>query len=221
MANARAMLLAGPAARIASLREAVRRLLEVNRRLRRRLALSEARERALREEREDLLEELAQARTDPLSGLHGRRAFTHRADELLCGTSAMYGVVLLDLDEFKPVNDRYGHAAGDAVLAAVGARIARWLGPGEAAARLGGDEFVVLAVYDVRLPDRVSALREALTAPVAYGSLSLAVGVSVGVAAVEDPLSRTHAAVGASLAQALSEADSAMYEAKGRGRRGR
>uniref|UniRef100_UPI002F910103 GGDEF domain-containing protein n=1 Tax=Kitasatospora sp. NBC_01519 TaxID=2903576 RepID=UPI002F910103 len=198
------------AVRIEALREAVKRLLEANRRLRQRLAASDDRIRELTGERDELHAELAEARTDPVSGLAVRRAFTRHAAQLLRTTGLRYSLVLLDLDEFKPVNDRFGHAAGDAVLAAVGERIARWLGPEESAARLGGDEFVVLAVHDTRLPGRVRALRDAITAPVGHEGLTLRVGVSAGSARVADGLSR-----------ALGEADRAMYRAKGSGRRGR
>lgn len=196
--------------RIAALRESVRSLLEANRRLRRLLAASEARMRELAQDRAELLAELTEARIDPVSGLVGRRAFTRHAAELLYTTQRSYSVVLLDLDDFKPVNDRFGHQAGDAVLAAVGHRITGWLGPGESAGRLGGDEFVILAVHDTRLPGRLDALREAISAPVWHDGLTMGVGVSAGSAQVTGGLS-----------QALGEADSAMYEAKGSGRRGR
>ncbi|MFE7531141.1 diguanylate cyclase domain-containing protein [Kitasatospora sp. NPDC057542] len=212
VAAARAMVLARiPAAvRIEALRETVRRLLEANRRLRQRLVASDDQIRELTQERKQLHAELAEARTDPVSGLAGRQAFTRHAAELLRTTKRGYSVVLLDLDEFKPVNDRFGHAAGDAVLAAVGDRIAHWLGPEESAARLGGDEFVILATHDARLPGRVNVLRDAITAPVSHGGLTLKVGVSAGSARVTGGLSR-----------ALGAADQAMYEAKGSGRRGR
>ncbi|MFD9062714.1 diguanylate cyclase domain-containing protein [Kitasatospora purpeofusca] len=214
IAAARALVLARiPASvRNEALREAVRGLLEVNRRLRQRLTDAQERARELARECDDLRAELDEARTDPVSGLPVRRAFTRRAGELLRATGAAHGysVVLLDLDDFKPVNDRYGHAAGDAVLAAVGQRIARWLGPAESAARLGGDEFVVLAVDDSRLAGRVGALREAIAAPVDHEGERLQVGVSTGTAEVT-----------AGLGRAMGDADRAMYEAKGSGRRGR
>ncbi|MFD9067546.1 GGDEF domain-containing protein [Kitasatospora purpeofusca] len=146
----------------------------------------------------------------PVSGLPARGGFTRHAGELLRTTGPGYCVVLLDLDDFKPVNDKFGHAAGDAVLAAVGERITHWLGSDETAARFGGDEFVVLAAHDASLPDRLKALREEIVAPVAHEGLALSVGVSVGSAEVAD-----------GLGQALREADRAMYKAKGSGRRGR
>ncbi|WP_329492945.1 GGDEF domain-containing protein [Kitasatospora herbaricolor] len=212
IAAARALVLARtPAAvRIESLRDSVRRLLEVNRRLRQRLAASLDRAQMLSEERDQLLAELAEARIDPLSGLAGRRGFTRHAAELLREAGTGYCVVLLDLDDFKPVNDTFGHAAGDAVLAAVGERITHWLRPNESAARFGGDEFVVLATYDARLPERLKALREDIAAPVTHEGLALMVGVSMGSAKVTGDLGR-----------ALGDADRAMYEAKGSGRRGR
>ncbi|MFB8243015.1 diguanylate cyclase domain-containing protein [Kitasatospora purpeofusca] len=212
IAAARALVLARvPASvRAEALRETVRGLLEANRRLRQRLAANLDQLRILSEERDELLAELAEARTDPVSGLPVRRGFTRDATELLRATGPGHCVVLLDLDDFKPVNDTFGHAAGDAVLAAVGERITHWLGSDETAARLGGDEFVVLAAHDASLPDRLKALREEIVAPVTHEGLALVVGVSVGSAAVTDDLG-----------QALRDADRAMYKAKGSGRRGR
>ncbi|MET9611721.1 GGDEF domain-containing protein [Kitasatospora indigofera] len=164
----------------------------------------------LTHERDDLLAELAEAHMDPVSGLAGRRSFTHTAAELLRTTKQRYSVILLDLDDFKPVNDQFGHAAGDAVLAAVGARITSWLAPDETAARLGGDEFAILAAHDSRLPARMNVLCHAIAGSVVHEGIPLEVGVSAGSAEVET-----------SLSQALGAADRAMYEAKGTGRRGR
>ncbi|WP_198045653.1 GGDEF domain-containing protein [Kitasatospora mediocidica] len=202
--------------RIEALRKAVRALIDANRRLRERLRHQDESLRALRGEVERLGVELAEERTDPLSGLPGRREFTRRTAALLractlVGGGSRYAVTLVDLDGFKAVNDTFGHAAGDAVLAAVGERITRWLGEGEVAARPGGDEFFVLAVCGASLPHRLRALHEAITAPVAHQGVALVVGASLGTAEVRgvDDLSR-----------AIGLADKAMFQVKGRGRRG-
>ena len=114
-------------------------------------------------------------------------------------------VLLIDLDGFKPVNDRHGHAAGDAVLRAIGARLGG-IG-GLTVARIGGDEFVVLADSDGAAPANLAAAIEAVIAqPIRHEGVSLQVGASIGWA-VSTPPHRT-------LEQVLDEADRAMYRVK-------
>ena len=84
---------------------------------------------------------------DPLTGLDNRRRFLMRMDEALEQAKAdnlVVGVVFLDLDNFKPLNDEHGHAAGDELLIQVGQRLRQRVRSTDAVARLGGDEFVVL-----------------------------------------------------------------------------
>ena len=123
------------------------------------------RERAQRAEREALAEKARVrivADTDPLTGLANRRAFIAELGARLKPTSIpAFGLALLDLDGFKPINDTFGHAAGDAVLVEVAARLAREAGTGTLAARLGGDEFGLILPYRRRGrpgPRRRSAL---------------------------------------------------------------
>jgi diguanylate cyclase (GGDEF)-like protein len=123
-----------------------------------------------------------------------------------------YGVsaalVYLDLDEFKPVNDRHGHAAGDAVLKAIASALRRHVRASDVVARIGGDEFVVLLwnVDDVAAASKAAALEAAIYAtPVRWGSSTLAVGASAGVALL-GPLDTP--------AAALARADAAMYARK-------
>ena len=162
-----------------------------------------------------------QATHDPLTGLANRLAFTQAVHELqLEREDGDVAVVVIDLDGFKDVNDRFGHAVGDEVLCAVAARLLGATRPGDLAARLGGDEFAVLApVPDARtgaeLAHRLSAALE--QPPVS----------------VEVPAAGDRAAVGASVghvvgpARQLEEltrrADAEMYAAKAdrRARRGR
>ncbi|WP_344625931.1 GGDEF domain-containing protein, partial [Kitasatospora arboriphila] len=88
-----------------------------------------------------LARRLATARRDPLTGLLTRDGFTARAERLIRSHPDRATVLLVDLDDFKTVNDTHGHAAGDAVLTATAHRLTAWCGPSGLAARLGGDEF--------------------------------------------------------------------------------
>lgn len=89
------------------------------------------------------------AYTDPLTGLPNRRSFNESLDEKLQqvnnGKISVFGVAIIDLDGFKPINDVHGHATGDAVLIEVGKRLKAAIGNNGLIARLGGDEFAVLA----------------------------------------------------------------------------
>ncbi|WP_327071925.1 GGDEF domain-containing protein [Kitasatospora sp. NBC_01302] len=168
---------------------------------------------ALLAERDDLARRLETARRDPLTGLPTRAAFTTAAEQLLTTAPA---VVLLDLVDFKAVNDTHGHETGDAVLAAVGRRLADWAGPAAACGRLGGDEFtVVLDTDPADLPERIVKLRALLEQPVEHDGQVLAVGASIGTA------TRTTGHPDLGLSALLHAADQAMYADKGRGRRGR
>ena len=89
------------------------------------------------------------AYTDPLTGMPNRRSFNESLDEKLQqvnhGKISVFGVAIIDLDGFKPINDVHGHATGDAVLIEVGNRLKAAIGDNGLIARLGGDEFAVLA----------------------------------------------------------------------------
>ncbi|WP_371801498.1 GGDEF domain-containing protein (plasmid) [Streptomyces sp. NBC_01732] len=160
-----------------------------------------------------LQSQLERARTCPVTGLPTRSAWTTQAQGVLeAGPAA---VLLIDLDAFKPVNDRFGHAAGDAVLAAVGARLTEWAAAeGAAAGRLGGDEFAVAIPESPGLAALIAQLHTRLTVPVAHQELTLTVGASIGSARTASLTDRT-------LSAALKKADAEMYRVKGRGRRGR
>jgi len=114
-------------------------------------------------------------------------------------------VAVLDLDEFKPVNDAYGHAAGDLVLATIAARL-RARVAGGLVARLGGDEFALILPGPMRRAYAAAVLAAAevaLSIPLP-GGVSVTVTASIGLAPI----------VGGALAQALAAADAAMYRAK-------
>jgi diguanylate cyclase (GGDEF)-like protein len=142
---------------------------------------------------------------DPLTELLNRRSFERELKRSVTyvkryGTSA--ALVYLDLDGFKPVNDRHGHAAGDAVLKAVATALVRNV-------RASDDEFVVL-LWNVSGPAaaaKAAGLEQAVhSTPVRCGSSTLLVGASAGVAligALDEP------------AELLARADAAMYARKG------
>jgi diguanylate cyclase (GGDEF)-like protein/PAS domain S-box-containing protein len=152
------------------------------------------------------------ARTDALSGLANRRSFdaaiaANEADDV--------AVLFVDLDGFKAVNDRLGHAAGDEVLRQVGARIRASIRDTDLAARIGGDEFAILCrdvtEDDVRRLAR--RLIDSVSTPIGLTSGDADVGVSIGIAI---------AASGAApdLNRLVSLADEQLYEAKQRGKGG-
>ncbi|MBC2869842.1 GGDEF domain-containing protein [Streptomyces mexicanus] len=160
-----------------------------------------------------LYRRLDRSRRDPLTGLWTRDGWTRRAERVI-RRHPRAAVLLADLDGFKPVNDRHGHEAGDAVLAAAGERLTAWCGAHGVAGRLGGDEFVAVLDNDERLDDRLADLAQLLREPVDHHGLQLTVGASIGaarLAALPEP----------TLSAALGAADQAMYQVKGRTRRGR
>ena len=126
----------------------------------------------------NLGEEKVLARTDELTGLPNRR-------RLIAELSAFDGVegalLLLDLDGFKPVNDRYGHEMGDRILRQVAQRFSRSLPSGAILARLGGDEFGVIASgSDQVTMELASALKATLSYPFILDGKSISIGVSIG-----------------------------------------
>ncbi|MDX2292082.1 MULTISPECIES: GGDEF domain-containing protein [Streptomyces] len=153
---------------------------------------------------------LATARRDPLTGLHTRAGWTTRAEHLMAKRPNAV-VVLVDLDDFKAVNDTHGHAAGDTVLTATSARLTAWCGRHGIAARLGGDEFAAIVIDPARTPG-LAALRSALDEPVTHRGHVLRVSASVG------HCHRDQLPVPV-LTDALSAADASMYAVKGHGRR--
>ena len=145
------------------------------------------------------------AATDPLTGIPNRRAFIDRVTAAV--HDAAWGhrsvVCLVDLDGFKAVNDAGGHAAGDAMLKAVGVALGGAVRETDTVARLGGDEFAVLA--DASVSSSGEMLAERLRAAVAQVGGPLGVTASVGVAEVEP---------GDDVEDLLHRADAAMYRSK-------
>ncbi len=158
-------------------------------------------------QRADLL-----ARHDALTGLPNRRVLTSSIDAAI-GRSERVGtacaVLMLDLDRFKPVNDLYGHSAGDRVLCEVATRLAATVRTEETAARLGGDEFAIVIEYQagsdapLRIAKRILA---AICAPIAIEGRSVSVGTSIGIAVWPTD--------GKDAETLLHSADLAMFKAK-------
>lgn len=153
---------------------------------------------------------------DPLTELPNRRHLIERVDNAMANAirrGESFALMLIDLDHFKPINDRHGHDAGDMMLRTIAARLRESVRGLDSVARLGGDEFAVLICgpdaesHAKMIADR---LLNKLSQPVAYASYHLWVTVSIGVAFY--PRHATHFA---SLYQA---ADSALYEVKRGGR---
>ena len=159
---------------------------------------------------------VVQAFHDDLTGLANRALFKDRLDHALTRRvqgNRMVGLLYLDVDRFKTVNDSLGHTAGDALLQTIAARLRSVLRPEDTIARLGGDEFAIL-VEDVRLPDEtVSLAKRVLTAfdePFDLDGRQMPIRASVGV--VVTPVGER---TGDDL---LRDADVAMYRAKIGGR---
>jgi diguanylate cyclase (GGDEF)-like protein len=150
--------------------------------------------------------------TDDLTGLANRRSFSAEVEGAIADERAC-ALLMIDLDQFKELNDTLGHHVGDELLRGVGPRLSASTGAGDVVARLGGDEFGVLLKNADAETAAVTAgrLRTALGRPYTLAGISLHVGASIGIAAFPE-----HAQDASTL---LRHADVAMYEAK-RGRLG-
>jgi diguanylate cyclase (GGDEF)-like protein len=148
---------------------------------------------------------------DELTGLANRRGLRSFAESLLRERGRPAAVIALDLNGFKPINDRFGHAVGDHVLCVVAQRLVHCVGDGDLAGRLGGDEFAAVltsphsGVYGHWWKPAVAALSAAIAEPVPVVGETVAVTASIGVAP---------ARADAPIAELLRNADHAMYQAK-------
>ncbi|HEV8033731.1 putative bifunctional diguanylate cyclase/phosphodiesterase [Yoonia sp.] len=151
------------------------------------------------------------SRSDSLTGLMNRRAFDEVVQSMMSQHANKQGVTvfLIDLDGFKPINDSYGHKAGDAVLRAVAFRLNELAMRGDRVARVGGDEFAVLSANITSLQQAKSFaghLVDKLRETIPFEQKQLDVGVSIGIAR-QGPDASTPP-------ELLSGADQAMYRAK-------
>lgn len=165
---------------------------------------------------QDMSERLVElAFHDPLTGLANRRLLGERLSHALLRNrrdEALLAVIVIDLDDFKLVNDSYGHALGDRLLQIAASRISGVLRATDLVARLGGDEFVVVAVIDelASLSQLVERLLEAMREPVELCGVTVVVQLSVGIALHPDD--------GDDAETLLRQADAAMYSAKAEGK---
>ncbi len=153
---------------------------------------------------------------DDLTGLPNRRLFNDRLTLELAHAQRnrqKLAVMLLDLDNFKDVNDALGHSAGDKLLQVVGDRLTSLLRKGDTIARMGGDEFMLLLPGITRLEDAAKTARKTLEAfrrPVEFDSHKFRITTSIGIALYPDD--------GEDSDTLVRNADIAMYRAKGAGR---
>jgi diguanylate cyclase (GGDEF)-like protein len=154
------------------------------------------------------------ALTDELTGVFNRRYLQARLDvelERAARTGDTTGLIIIDLDHFKTVNDRFGHLVGDATLRAVAGELGRILRTYDLIGRFGGEEFVILVPDTslegvVQLAERARAMIAALTVPGHDAALSASFGVTAAVAGQPDADTL------------LRQADEALYRAKANGR---
>jgi len=158
------------------------------------------------------------AERDPLTGIFNRRGFERELERAAAHVRRYGGnaaLVYLDLDDFKPVNDRHGHAAGDAVLEAVAAALLGTVRASDTVARVGGDEFAVLLWNLTGEAARSKAdgfERTVAETTVAWDGQTLAVGATAGIAVLT---------ADTDVMELVAHADAAMYARKGKGRANR
>ncbi|MBL8522806.1 MAG: GGDEF domain-containing protein [Betaproteobacteria bacterium] len=158
------------------------------------------------------------AHTDPLTGLLNRRGLndTLRASLMNSTRDRMLAVFVIDLDEFKPVNDQYGHDVGDELLMVVAQRLRATMRANDAVARVGGDEFVIMAAglhSEAQARELGNKLLDALRTPFSLGTLgarTCRIGGTIGYALAPQD--------GMDAAQLLKTADAAMYAGKQAGK---
>jgi diguanylate cyclase (GGDEF)-like protein len=184
--------------------------------VRSRSAVESERERAQHAEQAALTEKARVrevADTDPLTGLANRRAFIAELEERLGRNGGRpFALALLDLDDFKPINDIFGHAAGDAVLIEVAARLRRQGGAGPLTARIGGDEFaLILPCGDESAAERTGMrICEMLGRPYHVEGRDFRISSCAGLVVLTPG--------GGDVRTALSRADAALYTGKEKGR---
>jgi diguanylate cyclase (GGDEF)-like protein/PAS domain S-box-containing protein len=150
---------------------------------------------------------------DSLTGLPNRALFLDRVGHALSRRKNKFAVLLLDVDDFKNVNDSLGHAAGDELLVQIGERLQTCVRAADTVSRFGGDEFTVLieSVHDATDALRAaSRIRSEISSPFRIGDNEIYASASIGITIGSDDYERPE--------QILRDADTAMYRAKAQGR---
>ncbi|WP_165820235.1 EAL domain-containing protein [Microvirga sp. KLBC 81] len=156
------------------------------------------------------------ANHDPLTGLANRSLFLRRLEMALLNArqnDTSVSLLMIDLDEFKDINDTLGHDAGDALLKETATRLSSMVRDCDTVARLGGDEFALLVVEPLKLENSArlgSLILETLRQPFIYQKRTLISRVSIGVAAFPDHDGEP--------AELMKDADIALYQAKSQGK---
>lgn len=156
------------------------------------------------------------ARHDELTGLPNRRHFQERLNQTLARAQRSgehFALLFIDVDNFKRVNDQWGHEGGDAVLKAVAQRLGATTRKADTVARMGGDEFLVMLENPAHPHDVAhiaEKLLECIRTPIIYKGHELPVGFSIGISQYPQD--------GVNAAELLASSDQAMYEAKSAGR---
>jgi diguanylate cyclase (GGDEF)-like protein len=153
---------------------------------------------------------------DPLTGLPNRALFQHRFQEAVTASETlgeMFGLIMIDVDHFKDINDTLGHDAGDALLKRLAGMLQHAFRSNDTVARLGGDEFAVIlrglhGEADMIRP--IEKLQDLLSRPIEHGGRSFTASASIGAALHGDP--------DADPAHMIKNADIALYRAKAAGR---
>ncbi len=153
-----------------------------------------------------------QASTDPLTGLANRRGMLQKMDAAF-KRQQPFALMYIDLDKFKPVNDTYGHEAGDAVLRKVAEIFNSCVRDEDTVARLGGDEFTII-LYGMtdreQIEERAKRIMEVINEPIWLNDLRIKLGASIGITVAPTD--------GASVESILQAADETMYAVKKAGR---
>ncbi len=167
---------------------------------------------------ENVAKELSEI--DPLTGCLNRRSAAPATDKLIAETDGEVAFLMIDLDNFKLINDLNGHKAGDHILQTTTQRIREGLPTGSVLARLGGDEFACVVNFDMTAPDRIDQLAadiiERTSRPIEINSVPIEITISVGISSTMS-IGEAEAADpdGDTL---MHRADIAMYHAKKKGK---
>lgn len=157
------------------------------------------------------------AQVDELTGLSNRSHFYDLLNRAVCAASescTSFGLVFIDLDRFKPINDAFGHEAGNLVLREFAQRLQTLAPQGASVGRIGGDEFAMLVPGDAMhaVESLAEHILQAASTPFAFDGVEMTVSASVGVS--------TYPQCGKTSATLLQSADAAMYRIKNNGRNG-